>query len=152
MVMSTTIAAGNNARIMLPKAVSLVQTDISGTANEVTINGTNMLTGARTFGTAWSQQFGGLLDLTVNLTGYYTVTADQVADLLTTWYITYPDQARNIQIDLPNDDVGSKRWTIPAKIETLNIGPISAGTTEPMKITATFKSHGTVAAPATIAT
>lgn len=142
MTQSTTIANGVDVRIMIAKAVTLVLTDVSGSANKVEIRKTNELGVARTFQTRWPLRLAGPGDVQVNLTVYYSTATDEGLELLRTWFMTYNDDARNVQIDMPDDNVGSNRYTLPCKLSELNI-PAEAGSANPIEVTATLMLSGT---------
>jgi hypothetical protein len=126
---------------MVARATSLVLTDISGETNRVELQFTNTLENIRTFGSNWPNRVGGLRDVTIPFLIYYSTTTDEALELLRTWFLTYPDESRIVQIDIPDDTPGSDRYTIPCKLQELSINAQS-GTSAPIEVTGTWAIHG----------
>ena len=143
MVMSSNIVNAVNCRIMVARATSLVLTDISGETNTADITFANTLETARVFGGGgYPWRSGGFKDVTVAFTIYYSTALNEGLELLRTWWLTYPDQVRNIQIDVPDDAVGSDRYTLPCKLSDFKV-TLNAGTSAPIQCTGTFMLAGT---------
>lgn len=141
MAQSTTTINACDASLWLDTAAGTL-TDISGSTNVLDANFDNELGAYVTFQEKWPRRLECGQDATFTVTGVYTTTANEVKDIIVTWYFgTRGD--RSFAFYLPDKDVGSDYFKCEVKLENWRITPSRA---EPgaIAITVVLRPSGAV--------
>lgn len=110
MTQTTTAIVATNVVVSLDNAAGVL-TDISGSSNKVELGPKNGVAETRVFGSQWMLRGVVGKDVDVSLDCVYTTAAAEGAQLLEGWFYGGVDTARSLQIDVPDSDPGSFRYT-----------------------------------------
>ena len=141
MAQTTTAINACDASLWLDDDDGVLQ-DISGSTNLLDANFDNELGAYVTFQEKWPRRLECGQDATFTVTGVYSTAADEIKDLVLTWYFgTRGD--RSFAFYLPDKDVGSDYFLCEVKLENHRIAPSRA---EPgaIAITLTLRPSGAV--------
>jgi hypothetical protein len=118
-----------------------VMRDISGQSNQVSLPRNINLADFMVFGNAGTYRLACKKDWSVTLQVIFSMSTDEATQLLDEWYDSYYTQARRIQINVPNNSIGSRRYEGYAFLESLEM-PLDAGEAGPIQISATLQGNG----------
>ncbi len=138
MAQSSTNVTGKDAVLQVDDEGGSL-TDISGNTNAVALALTLATEPNRTLGCDWPFRTQAARDMTMDLTILYSTTADEGADVLITWWNN--GGVRSVQLDIPDSNAGSVRYSGDFKIESCNQNPV-AGEAAALQVTATIGIHG----------
>lgn len=110
MPQTTDAIVATNTVVKLDNAAGVL-TDISGDSNKVELGPKNGVAETRVFGNQWMLRGVVGKDVDISLDCIYTTNAAEGAQLLDGWFYGGTDTARTIQIDIPDGDPGSFRYT-----------------------------------------
>ena len=124
MAQSTTAINACDASLWLDDDDGTLQ-DISGSTSILDANFDNELGAYVTFQEKWPRRLECGQDATFTVTAVYTTTADEMKDLILTWYFgTRGD--RSFTFYLPDKDFGSDYFKCEVKLENWRITPSRA--------------------------
>lgn len=123
--------------------------DISGSSNEVTIDITNDVGEVVVFGGQWKISLSCKSAATFALNAVYTTASNEAKDLLIDWQFTNTG-TRILQVNIPDNSIGSDRYQSTVILESLGI-PATSGEAAPIIIAASMRNNGEVTF-ATVAT
>jgi hypothetical protein len=143
MAQTTTAVNACDAVVQLDKSGGAL-TNISGSANNVSMNITQNIGEATTFDGDWTIKKACGKSVSVSLAVVYSVTADQGLHVLRDWMFAATPGSRTIQIDIPDGSVGSDRYSGEMVIESLDI-PASSDEPGPILVSASLSNDGAFA-------
>ena len=115
--------------------------DISGSANDASMDLTNDLGKLHTFGTRFPVRLECKSDASISLKAVYSTPDNEALGILKDWYFVTRGK-KVITIDVPDSDAGSDRYTFDVFLEKLNI-PLKADDANPILVSADLKPTGT---------
>ncbi|MFA5377702.1 MAG: hypothetical protein WC455_18270 [Dehalococcoidia bacterium] len=110
MTQTTDAIVATNAVVSLDNAAGVL-TDISGNSNKVELGPKNGVAETRVFGNQWMLRGIVGKDVDISLDVLYTSNAAEGGQLLDDWFYAGNDSARTLQIDVPDSDPGSFRYS-----------------------------------------
>lgn len=116
-------------------------TDISGSSNQANMDFSAVIGEAFTFDGDWSIKKSCKAAVSIALQAVYSTTADEALDLLRDWFFNSRSTSRSIQIDIPDSNAGSDRYSGEVTLESLSI-PASADDAAPILCAATLSNDG----------
>ncbi len=120
-----------------------VLVDISGASNRISIRRTTRVSGGTyTFGSAFPVRKACGKDAEITFRAVYTEDEAEARHLLEEWYENHYSQARTLQVDVPDGDAGSQRYSFEVLLESLNFDA-EAGSAEPVLMEAVLRPTGT---------
>jgi hypothetical protein len=141
MPVTGTAINGCDAVVLLKDATSVMR-NVSGTGNNIKLDLSKDLGDFKVFGDAWRYRLECGKDASLDFDVVYSQDVDGGLDILRDWYFN-GHGARTIQINLPDNSIGSDRYEMEAMLESLSI-PISAEEAGPITVSATLKPNGPV--------
>lgn len=142
MTQSTTQINACDVVIKLDNDGGVLQ-DISGSTNTININRLNRVgDGVRTFGSRFPLRAACGKDAEITMRAVYSGNELEAKQLLNEWYENHNDEARTLQVDIPDSDPGGDRYTFEVLLENLRID-VEAGNPDPVGIEANMKPTGT---------
>lgn len=125
--------------------VSGTPVNISGSTNQVSMELTRTLGSLVTFEGNWDIVTACKRSGTLTVGAVYSTSATEARELLEGWFFgdTGGADSRTIRIDVPNSNVGSRRYTAECVIESMSL-PIDASTADPIAMTFQLRTNGTV--------
>jgi len=148
MAQTTTAINACDAVVQLTNSAGL-WIDISGSSNEVSIDIANDVGDVTVFGGQWKNTLSCKSAATFALNAVYTTAASEAKDLLIDWQFTNTG-IRILQVNIPDNSIGSDRYQSNVVLESLGI-PATSGDAAPIIIAASMRNDGEVTA-ATVAT
>ena len=142
MAPTTTMVSGCNAVVRIDDSGGSLQ-DMSGSSNKVDIEAMNELGEFKPFGTQWKNRIQCGKDLSLALASVFTEAADEAHDLLSTWFEQDGGAARTIQVSIPDETSGSKRYSGEFLLEKYTMN-VDAASPNPVPLQANFKPDGEV--------
>jgi hypothetical protein len=124
--------------------------NISGSTNRIAPNFGHDIGSYRVHGSDWPKRLDGGKDASLTLTVLYTTAADEGFDLLKQWYFATSSGARTLRVDIPDDQIGSDRYSGEVRLDDLH-WTVSAEDAAPILVTARLLPDGEISW-ATIAT
>ncbi len=120
-----------------------VLVDISGVSNNVQMNRVNRVSdGTRTLGTDYPFRLVCGKDANITLRIVYSTEEAEAMQLLNDWYENHNTDARTLQIDVPDGNPGSDRYSFEVLLSELPI-PIDAEEAGPIMVEVTLLPTGT---------
>jgi hypothetical protein len=118
--------------------------DISGSANNATLNFSQEIGDFKVFGGTWIKRLVCKKDATANLTIVYTTAAAEGMRLLKDWWNNSSSTPRHLRILVPDDSVGADDYEGLFLIDTMNV-PLDGTQATPVLVALTLKQTGGVA-------
>lgn len=141
MPVTSTAINGCDAKLWIDNA-SGVLTDISGMANEFSMELNKDLGEFKVFGDPWRYRLECGKDASIDLQVIYSRDVDGGLDILRDWYFN-GSGARTVRIMLPREVVGGDSYELEAMLESLSI-PVTSDEAGPIMVSATLKPNGPV--------
>lgn len=117
--------------------------DISGSANELTLDLNNEIGDYKIFGSRARLRLVCGKDASLSLKIWYTRGGNEALDLLKRWYFTYGKQARFLKFYLPDESVGSDAYDGYYVLESMSI-PVSSEEAGPIAVDVNLLPSGDV--------
>lgn len=143
MAQTTTEVNACDAVIQLDDETGVL-VDISGSSNTASINLTNDISETTVFGGNWKLTGCCKSAATFAVNAVYTTAANEAKDIFVDWQFTYHCAKRTLQINIPDNEIGSDRYQSEVLLESLSI-PIDSGDATPILIAASMRNSGAVA-------
>ena len=120
-------------------------TNISGSANNVSMELTRTLGSLVTFEGNWSIVTACKRSGTITIGAVYSTASGEARELLEGWFFGDDGgtDSRTVQINVPDNSVGSRRYQAECVIESMSL-PIDASTADPIALTFQLRTDGTV--------
>ena len=144
MAQTTTHANACDVVLQIDNAAGTL-TNISGSANQVSMELTRTLGSLVTFEGNWDIVTACKRSGTITVGVVYSTASAEARELLEGWFFgdTGGSDSRSIQIDVPNSSVGSRRYTAECVVESMSL-PIDASSADPIAMTFQLRTNGTV--------
>lgn len=142
MPQTTTHENAIDCKVFLDNALG-TPVDISGSSNKVEMELENMVGELTTFGSKWKVRKVAGKDGTVDLDVVFSTAADEGFDIIDDWFHGGNDGPRTLRLDVPNSNVGSRRYTGEFVLESYNI-PADSEEADPMKVSVSLKPTGAI--------
>jgi len=140
---TTTQISACDVVIRLDTDVDFTLADISGSSNSVTLNRLTQVSDAiRSFGSDFPIRQACGRDADITLRAIYSEDEAEAKQLLNDWYENHNQDRRTLQVDVPNSDPGSDRYTFEVYLASLNMS-LESGTPGPVLLEASLKPSGT---------
>jgi len=116
-------------------------TDISGSANSVSMSFTREVGDLRTFQAKWPVRTGCGKDVEITLRVVYSTASDEAVDILKNWYFANDPGSRSFSLYVPTKNVGSDHYYGEVTISsfTFDTDPTEPG---PIAVEAVLMSDG----------
>lgn len=116
--------------------------DISGSSNAVSMEFSIDNAEYRVFGSKWLKRMSCVKDGSFSLTVVYTTTDNtEGLDLLKDWFMSNTISARTMQVDIPDSNTGSDRWSGEVRLENLSFD-VEAEESGPIMVEASLLADG----------
>jgi hypothetical protein len=117
--------------------------DISGSANEVSVELSERTEVLYKFGSDYPSRFSLGRDVIISLLVVFTTTTDEGADILKNWAFASSFAARTCSVYIPDATAGSDMISGEFVLETCSLGG-SAASGDPMIVRAVLAAHGEI--------
>lgn len=120
-------------------------TNISGSANQVSMELTRTLGSLVTFEGNWDIVTACKRSGTITVGVVFSTDSGEGRELLEGWFFGDDNgtDSRTVQINVPNANVGSRRYQAECVVETMSL-PIDASTADPIALSFQLRTNGTV--------
>src|SRR3989304_1492097 len=115
--------------------------DISGQSNQANLTRALQLADFVVFGDQNTHRLSCKKDASVSLQAIYSMGTDEAVSILDNWWHNYSGQARYLQINMPDNAIGSRRYEGYFFLENLEL-PLDASEAGPVQMTASLQVNG----------
>lgn len=141
MTMTSSAVNGCDAVVKLDNGLGLLA-DISGSSNEVSMDFSNDIGEAKSFGSRWRVRLECGSDAAIKFNAIYSQDDAEALTILRDWFFTTRG-SKTIQVDIPDSTVGGDRYTMEVFLEKMSI-PIKADEAGPIMVSCDMKPTGAV--------
>lgn len=144
MAQTTTHANACNVALFIDDSNGAL-TNVSGSTNQVSLELTRTLGSLVTFEGNWDIVTACKRSGTITIGAVYSTASGEARELLEGWFFGDDSgtDSRTVQINVPNNSVGSRRYEAECVIESMSL-PIDASTADPIALTFQLRTNGTV--------
>lgn len=120
-----------------------VLTDITGSSSQASLSLTRTLGSLVTFEGEWDIVLGCKISGTISVTAVYSTANTEARNILEGWIFNDDGgtRLRTVQINVPDDSAGSRRYSGEAVIESYEL-PLDASSADPIAVTAQLRTSG----------
>ena len=140
MPITTTPKSACNANIMLADENGTMR-DISGQSNSFSLARSSGIGDFVVFADDFTYRTVCKKDWSVTIKAIYSMGTDDAVTLWDDWWHNHYQQARFVQLNMPNNSIGSRRYDGYVVLESLDL-PLEAGEAGPVQVTAVLQGSG----------